>query len=207
MSGWIYVLELMPNRCVKVGQTTDLPQRLTAHLTNAAVYGVTIARLASFAANDPSRSESDLLQSLRKHPRVTAVLGRETFAGIPFDEAVNLAKRQTRPGRAALGGVSALSSPAEFIGKPDHLTAIRAVLRKPREQMRDVLARLRERDAETYTTWNQGRLTRELEHWAIPERFVNGYRMVLAADVERAQRGADTADVAGSGQVETQSAS
>lgn len=68
----------------------------------------------------------------------------------------------------------------------DHLRDVWEALKEPREQLRDVLPRLRERDPDTYTSWNQARLVDFLEGAEVPVGTVKGYRVVLAADVEEA---------------------
>lgn len=71
--------------------------------------------------------------------------------------------------------------------KTNHLQAIWDVLEAPREELRDVLPRLRDGNPETYRGWNQKRLIEELETvWEVPVGTLDGYRVVLSADVEQA---------------------
>jgi len=68
----------------------------------------------------------------------------------------------------------------------DTLRDVYDVLQSPRDELRDVLPRLRDRDGKTYTPWNQAQLIAYLEGEGVPVGTVKGYRVVLAADVEQA---------------------
>jgi DNA segregation ATPase FtsK/SpoIIIE, S-DNA-T family len=68
----------------------------------------------------------------------------------------------------------------------DHLRDVWEVLKEPREELRDVLPRLRDRDEETYRSWNQSRLGDFLEGEGVRVGTLKGYKTVLAADVEEA---------------------
>jgi S-DNA-T family DNA segregation ATPase FtsK/SpoIIIE len=70
---------------------------------------------------------------------------------------------------------------------PDHLRAVWDVLTEVREEIRDVLPKLRQRWPETYQGWTQARLIEELEDvWGVTVGTLKGYRVLLAADVEAA---------------------
>jgi len=68
----------------------------------------------------------------------------------------------------------------------DTLRDVYGVLQSPRDELRDVLPRLRDRDGKTYTPWNQAQLIAYLEGEGVAVGTVKGYRVVLAADVEQA---------------------
>ena len=192
MNGWIYVLELAPTACVKVGQTMDLPQRLAAHIGNATMYGFQIKRIATFLTVNPERVETDLLAELRAQPQVRSIQGRETFTGITFNAVTRVARRVVA---RQVDTDSPAAAEDATVGL-DHLAIIREQLRQPREQLRDVLPRLREQDP-AYRAWTQTRLAEELTGiWGVPVGYSTGYRTVLAADVEHALKRRDE-DLAG----------
>jgi S-DNA-T family DNA segregation ATPase FtsK/SpoIIIE len=87
----------------------------------------------------------------------------------------------------AMAGVKELRS----TGRPgvleaaqiDHLRDIWEALQAPREELRDVLPRLRDRDEDTYRAWNQSRLEEFLKGEGVRVGFLKGYKTVMAADV------------------------
>lgn len=202
MSGWLYVLELSPTGCVKVGRTDDLVQRLALHLNASTTYGVSVTRIASFVVDDAARDEARLLSALRRNRKARVYLGRETFTGISFDEVLRLVddvlrapSPDTVPSADVCAVVRPIVEPEPEPDDPDLLTALAAVLGGPRERLGDVLTRMRKYDWDRYGSWTQKRLARELESaWGVRTGLHNGYRVLAAADIENARQNGGYSD-------------
>lgn len=105
---------------------------------------------------------------------------------IPFGDGVD---EVTPVVARAMTGITRLRRTGEQLAEieppaVDPLVEIWESLEQPREELRAVLPRLRNRQPDVFGRWNQNRLVEYLADEEVPVGMLKGYRTVLAADVE-----------------------
>lgn len=103
---WLYVIELAPSGFVKVGRTAKIGARLSQHIANARFGGGAVARVFTTACNNAALCERVLIDTLARKRGVVLVHGKETFAGVTFSDAVEMANKA-----ADVGGARPLVDP------------------------------------------------------------------------------------------------
>lgn len=185
MASWIYVLELSPPGFVKVGQTTQLPNRLNDHIRVVGMSGAAVTRVFSVACAGAELLERQILKRVADLPGAVAVNGREIYAGVTFLEVATIADREAGARYRKVRPVQNLGNDElrDLLEDVDEALGADDVVRAT-----DVAARLRELAPryQPYQRMDGQRLAERLSVEGVDVRRKNGYPVVRADRVHQA---------------------